>query len=677
MEGDNVSKIEIDVHDGGQVNIAKDNAVINAVQNNEIEPVTKDKKFQKDKKQKYIENWNSRMFLHVDNDENPITLKDAFIVPRFDYYIGERKNKFSDKYSLTEAIGKFIQYNKTSNLLITGSPGIGKTSIVSWIADKYKDDEDIIILRFRDWSNNDLAEGLFDAICNSLNCKKEDLENKVLIKDGFDEIKSVNNRKSLMREFFNNTLDLDNLKVIITSRPDYLDTYDFQDVINVLPFDVSQIKQFCQIMNYTKLDQEKIDSESLDVLGIPVILYMAIMTDIDLTLKTTKPELYNRIFAEKGGIFDRFCFKRSGYDSGYQPLRDKENVSKYLGFLRQVAFTMFQKNDLSLTNKEYNIPELIFQGQKLKVVEFPIKPFFESSGNNIEFIHKSIYEYFVSEYIFRLLYAIVDNNMTEEELAGALGRNFIDNTLSLEILEYLRYSVKNSKLSEKAHFVKKVFHLMIRDGMTYHTNKLYKNVIKCEKKIFSNMLKILYIWEEDYCLQLDNNSILDFLYNNDSLETIILNSQHLNGVILKNVNLTKAQLCGARICDSILTGVNLCKANLERANIENTILCKAIFTGAVLRRAELNKVDLTGADLSNTDFQEAILDDFSLCGANLENSIWHIDDVRKIYPQLYRTKFTSIIITSTYSQKIVSRTDYLSKKDFNDFREWLLDELGL
>ena len=75
--------------------------------------------------------------------------------------------KFSDYDSLTEAIEKFIQYDKTSNLLITGSPGIGKTSIISWIANKYQDDEDIIILRFRDWSNKDLEKGGIISLCET------------------------------------------------------------------------------------------------------------------------------------------------------------------------------------------------------------------------------------------------------------------------------------------------------------------------------------------------------------------------------------------------------------------------------------------------------------------------------------------------------------------------------
>jgi len=48
--------------------------------------VTEDVKIRNNKKQKYIENWSSRLFLHQDKDERPITLADAFIMPDYRIY---------------------------------------------------------------------------------------------------------------------------------------------------------------------------------------------------------------------------------------------------------------------------------------------------------------------------------------------------------------------------------------------------------------------------------------------------------------------------------------------------------------------------------------------------------------------------------------------------------------
>jgi len=380
-------------------------------------------KFQNNKKQDYINLWNSRLFLHLDNDERPLTLADAFIMPDYKIYKCIKRIKFFEEDTLDIIISKFINYNKTATMLINGEPGIGKSSITSWIADEYKADDRFIILRFRDWRHKDLVNGLMENIYEILNCSKSDLEDKILIIDGFDEIKSISIRNELLNDFLNDVLDIDNFKCIITSRPSYINFEDFQIVLKLLPFNVSKIEQFyCKIMGIKLMDQI-MDCENVNVLGIPVILYMAIMSDIDITNDVTKPELYSRIFAEKGGIFDKFCVEGIGYDKGMQPFRVKENIEKYLEFLQEVAFAMFENDKLLLPEEEYDIPDLKFQGHYLSVLEFPIKYLFENTETDIEFIHKTIYEYFISEYIYNVISKELFTN--EEKLVQCFFDNHI------------------------------------------------------------------------------------------------------------------------------------------------------------------------------------------------------------------------------------------------------------
>ncbi len=435
-------------------------------------------KFQNNKKQDYIDNWNSRLFLHIDNDERPITLADAFIMPYYEYHIKDKRIKLSEKDTMDEVIEKFIKHNRSANMLITGVPGIGKTSIVSWMANEYKERHDIIILRFRDWERDEFYNGLLQAICNTLHCIKRDLENKILILDGFDEIKVLDNGENLIRNFFNEILDFRDIKVIITSRTDYINIYLFQYIFKLLPFQIDEIKQFYYIITGNAANRN-IDQSNLDVLGIPVILYMSIMTDIDLTKEATKPELYDRIFAEKGGIFDKFSYSGIGYDYGNQPLRDSENIKKYLGFLQEIAFKMFDVNKLSLPREEEKIPQLVFQGVQISVLEFPIKNLFENAMLNIEFVHKSIYEFFVSEYIVEQIKEVIESDNFKEKLAGVFGSILKSNKLTVEIIEFLKYKIKNNALKSDYDKVYKTFQLMIKDGMTYYTQKHYKNIIKC------------------------------------------------------------------------------------------------------------------------------------------------------------------------------------------------------
>lgn len=213
-------------------------------------------------------------------------------------------------------------------------------------------------------------------------------------------MKSLYIREKLLDDFLNNLLDYENMKCIITSRPNYIFTYGFQNSLEIRAFNIDKIELFCKKVAGNRLDlREKIE-KNLDVLGIPVILYMAIMTGIDFTQSATKPELYTCIFAKKGGIFDRFSHNGVAYSKGAHIMRNSKNTKKYLEFLQDVAFKMFEKDVLLLKIEDCKIPKLEFQGDEISVLEFPIKHLFESTENNIEFIHKSIYEYFVSEYIY-------------------------------------------------------------------------------------------------------------------------------------------------------------------------------------------------------------------------------------------------------------------------------------
>ena len=161
------------------------------------------------------------------------------------------------------------------------------------------------------------------------------------------------------------------------------------------------------------------------------------------------PILYNRIFAEKGGIFDRFFDGEHEYSNGSQIMRNLDNINYYLKFLYETAFKMFERDVLSLSKGNYKIPELLYQGNTVSVLEFPIKHLFENTSANIQFIHKSIYEYFVSEYIYVVMNNAVNEDNPQTELASELGKRLNKHILSSEILEFLRYKIRNSELNGK------------------------------------------------------------------------------------------------------------------------------------------------------------------------------------------------------------------------------------
>ena len=627
--------------------------------NNKDNDIINNKEFQNNKKGDYIKNWNSRLFLHIDNDENPLTLADTFITPDYKIHKQIKRIRFSNEDALDNVIDKFIKYDRTSTMLITGVPGIGKSSITSWIANRYKDNDRVLILRFRDWEPEELEKELLKAIYNTFGYKKSDLDNKILVIDGFDEIKLLYERDRLLDIFLNNITEFNNFKCIITSRPAYIHARRFENVIDLQEFGIDKVDSFYEKITGNNLKEKKKIESNLEVLGIPVILYMAIMSDVDIEGNPTKPELYNRIFAERGGIFDKFCSEGISYDKANQILRDPKNIKKYLKFLANIAFEMFESNTLLLQKEKSSIPELEIGEGKISVLEFPIKHLFESTEFNVEFIHKTIYEYFVSEYIFHSIYESI--KLSTDKLAGVLGKLLKKNILSLEILEFLKYKIINSRLKDEFHILNESFDLMLQDGITYHTGICYKNSMDCEMNVFANMLEIIHMWDKDI-LEVDIAVVNYIQYNKRlklNLKNLILEKAHLIGTNLSGANLSGANLTEANLSGANLSGVNLIGANLSGANLTEANLSGVNLIGANLSGANLTEANLSGANLSGTNLTEANLIETDLIDANLINAILDEEQVRYLEEQ-YNLEGIKIYLEKT--KEIIGYEEYCNKR---------------
>ena len=209
-------------------------------------------------------------------------------------------------------------------------------------------------------------------------------------------------------------------------------------------------------------------------------------------------------------------------------------------------------------------------------MEFPIKHLFEDTQNNIEFVHKSIYEYFVSEYLFNSICQMLDAYKTESKFAKALGEVMVKRIeFSDEIYDFLQYKINNN-LKDTFNFVNKVFQLMLDNGMTYYTGVCYKNVIECEMNIFVGMLDFLHLWK-DKIIQ-SNLRIKDYLI-------------HSKGI---NINLSKMNLSGLD-----LSGVDLSEKNMQETNMQ----------GANLDRANLSNSNLKGICMKRTSLIYTIFDE--------------------------------------------------------------------
>lgn len=105
-------------------------------------------------------------------------------------------------------------------------------------------------------------------------------------------------------------------------------------------------------------------------------------------------------------------------------------------------------------------------------------------------MHRSIYEYFVAVHF----YESICNLETKEEIAGKSRELLKDGNLSEQILEFIKNKFNCMKQYDLSDVSKEVFNIMLRDGMTYHMGRPCKNAVEREINIFSNMLKIVHLW---------------------------------------------------------------------------------------------------------------------------------------------------------------------------------------
>ena len=368
-------------------------------------------------------------------------------------------------------------------------------------------------------------------------------------------------------------------------------------------------------------------------------MYMVLALNIDVEKSSSMVDIYDQIFSlKRGGIYDR-C----SYD-----IEHRINSPEIKGHIHQVsqriAFWIFENNSgkASIPQKEFkkicdnvinnagerneNLQNDVLIGNYFTTIKHC-----EGIGTDeLQFVHRSIYEYFVTVYFFESIY----NLTSKEEVAGKLGELLKDGELSEQILEFIKYKFDSMKELNLPDITKDVFNIMLKDGMTYYTKERYKDVIWRDINVFNNMVEVVCLWNTElgefnrnflfYLQNSYNRKCMSYLRGAD-LRSANLIGADLRGADLREANLRAAMLTGAHLIGANLSGANLRAARLdgaylEGANLEGTNLIGAHLEGTDLIGVDLIGADLIGADLRRTDLTEAHLEGANLIGAKLRGA---------------------------------------------------------
>lgn len=582
MEGDNVTKVEINVHDGGQINFVKDNGSINAIQNNTNEDVVYQYKI-KSRTQEYADKWNQNMFLNdfSDWDENAginVKLKDVYIEEHLPHFIWGSNS--SESTNLKKFLSPYIhEQHENKMLLILGQPGIGKSTLITWITANFIDKvDDILVYKFAsdleniDWGSSRVSY----QILEKLGFEYKGLNGKTLILDGLDEI-SINDRRDVLENLYDNWIYGNHsfkFSLIITCRENYVQEIGRvkSTYIILQPWDEAQIRSFCNVFQKkAEIDVSESTIEKLvenrKILGIPLILYMTLALNISISKEGSIVDIYDKIFSLDGGIYDR-CINNKKFAESHRIGDIKKQIHQ---ISKDIAMWMFENNseEAYISQLEYQkiCSNVMKEQQKNENIEqdFLIGNFFKLvkhcegiDSEELYFVHRSIYEYFVSETIYDSISKVV--NESEKTLACVFGRLLKRNRLSKEMLTFLERKIKKSTLYKIFDKINASFQLMLQDGMTYNTNECYKNVIDCEMCVFANMLEIIHLWEiRNRLLQFDS-SIINYI-NYNSIYNLNLSNLNLEGANLSEAKLDGVNLCGAKLCGARLNTLSKVKIN--------------------------------------------------------------------------------------------------------------------
>ncbi len=655
----------------------------------------------KSRTQEYLDVWNKDMFLNhfTEWDEKRginIKLSDVYIKDHLPHFLYRDNPK--EFNNIDELLSQHIYQSGNDNkmLLILGQPGIGKSTLITWMLNNFKDRiNDILVYQFasdlKDVPWGDFSRG--NMLLHKLGLSYAELSNKILILDGFDEIDAKKNRKDILDTIYGDLIYKKNVKnftLIITCRENYINNFEKLKCkyIMLQPWDEKQIESFCKVYCGKSLSEMSDDSikniiSNKDVLGVPLILYMVLALNITLEQESSIVDVYDKIFSLDGGIYDRCIDNRNFADQH----RIGEIKCQIHQVSREIAFWMFENNP-----EEAYIPQYEYQSICKKIADesesksleqdFIIGNFYRlkhcegENTNKLYFVHRTIYEYFVIEYMFSSMYRAI--KISEEELASVFGYFLKKGKLSETICEFLKYKIQSSELKSKSGVVIDTFNLMLQDGMTYYTGLCYKNIMDCEMRVFANMLEFIHLWNNKG-LQIDESLSTYLGYNKYvglNLENIIIQSKiyvnsktdGLCSMPFSCIYLQEARMTGIQLQYIGLSMANLMLADLEGADLEGVDLKGANLSVTNLARANLTKAILEEADLSNADLSDAILKEAMLIKANLtEINLRGADLTEATFDEKqieYLEKTYDLSKASVYlkTEEIISYKDYKETK---------------
>lgn len=620
---------------------------------------------------------------------------------------------------MTSYIWEWFQKQGTRMLFLYGEPGCGKSSIVKMTAATIAASEEIdgmvvfINLHKLAFSDKDSALKVVESYIKTYSpwfLEKTRKETRLLILDGLDEIKYkvYENALELVRQLDSCGWDFP-YKIIISGRtqiieksiedirceelevlPLYLDEYDIarlnsiaNDPEELLKEDLRQ-EYWNTLMHCFKIKQEipLLNTRFNELSKSPLLLFLVVWTTKYAGIKfeelKNSAELYENIFRY---IYTRE-YNRSSQEEIYFKSRE---YREYQQMLRDLGGCAFRNNSRSISISaiyEYctkmrrgEICQRWIQKHKednpSKLVLFfflrEIHDEMDWNESEIEFIHKTFYEYLAAVAVIEFLYKKTENVDSGDFLPLMLFL-FSKNVLSGEIPSFISEIIENESLEIDGERITLVeFGRCLSDMITYGFNvdypfvmgkgiesgngvcvQSYTELIQAAE-IYENNIKILL--ETITGMETEENealielSVAEFQKTKMPLwkfDGCVLNKAHMEESYLSGASFRHCKMQGAIVLNAVADRTSFCGANLSDADFSGSQLVTANFTGATLKNTDFGLTGLEGAYFCDTTLEKTKFISADLTAANFDNVV--ICDADFHGADLTRADFSNVII---------------------------------
>lgn len=485
-------------------------------------------------------------------------------------YVGQ---SFIESYKRVE---EFISSSNTKTMIIWGSAGIGKSTLVRMVTEKHKND--ILLIEMREiFLSKDFANAL-QAIYE--NYKSNNI--KVIIIDGWDEQTSQQNRFHSWQSILEWQNQHKGIKVIITSRIFNEYVYEGIDIFEMQPFSQSEAIYFLKAITGKDFTSKGIMPELTSIYNTPLLLKMLAVVSYSHGMPLEKFTIENLLFS-----------------------LTSEYSNEQIIILEQLAFKMMQMGNTII--KIENTDELCALNQYKEL---------SIDNEHVAFVHKILYEFFAAKYIFRRAFQEVKSPTSFEKEVWNM---FAHNSCSVEVLDYLKIIIKHYITLDDI-YVKQLssnFSYMLEHGMVSDS---VDNI-----EVFKAVSNVFYVvWHVvSYVNRLHFGGFQPQISEKGEVNLICL----IN--LFNKIYFSKMYLDFSCVD---LSGVKLWRGNLININFKKTKLCYANLLGSCLEGSNLEQSDLSYCNLVATDLRHSNLRDVVLTGAKVSHCMISEDSLQYFLP---------------------------------------------